>query len=79
MLAWSFSRDGEASDAFIARRDKKLGINTTVKRKERADLQQLAHPQSGVDDLKDKFGRATKDIPGVVDKKSAPGARPQTR
>jgi hypothetical protein len=71
MLAWSFNRDGEAMPALIEKRDKKLGMNTAEKRKERADLQNLAHPQSGVDDLKGKFGRPTQDIPGVVDKKSA--------
>lgn len=71
MLAWSFNRDGEAMPALIEKRDKKMDINTAHKRGERADLLQLAKPQSGVDDLKGKFSRPTNDIPGVVDRSSA--------
>ncbi len=71
MLAWSFSRDGEAAPGLIVKRDRAMDIDTAKTRRERADLQKLAHPQSGVDDLKGKFGRPTRDIPGVVDKKSA--------
>jgi hypothetical protein len=71
MLAWSFNRDGEAMPGLVEKRDKKMGLNTAQTRKDRADLQQLAKPQSGVDDLKGKFDRPTQDIPGVVDKKSA--------
>jgi hypothetical protein len=71
MLAWSFNRDGEAKDALVAQRDRKLSVDTAEKRRQRADLQQLARPQSGVDDLKAAFpqGRA---IPGVVDRRAAP-------
>lgn len=71
MLAWSFNRDGEAVPGLIEKRDRKTGIDSAEKRRQRADLQQLAKPQSGVDDLKGKFGRQTQDIPGVVDKKAA--------
>lgn len=71
MLAWSFNRDGEAKPGLVDKRDKKMGLNSTQTRKDRADLRQMARPQSGVDDLKGKFGRQTQDIPGVVDKKSA--------
>lgn len=74
MLAWSFSRDGEAQPGLVEARDKALGVNTTQKRKDRADLQRLAKPQAGVDDLKGKFGRPTRDIPGVTDQKAAAGA-----
>lgn len=70
-LAWSFNRDGEDMPGLVEKRDKKMGLNTAQTRKDRADLQQLAKPQSGVDDLKGKFGRPTQDIPGVVDKKAA--------
>lgn len=70
MLAWSFNRFGEAVPALIEQRDRKLGIDTEQKRKDRADLRPLAKPQSGVDDLKGKYDRPTKDIPGVVDIKS---------
>lgn len=78
MLAWSFSRDGEAAPGLIEKRDRRMGIDSAEKRKERADLQGVAKPQSGVDDLKGKFGRATQDIPGVVDQRAAhaPGASP---
>lgn len=74
MLAWSFNRDGEAVPALVEKRDRNMGINTAEKRSQRADLREFAKPQSGVDDLKDRFGRPTRDIPGVVDSKRA---RPQ--
>ena len=70
-LAWSFNRDGEAMPSLVEKRDKTMGLNTAQTRKDRADLKQLAKPQSGVDDLKGKFGRPTQDIPGVIDKKAA--------
>lgn len=70
MLAWSFNRDGEAMPGLVEQRDKKMGLNTAQTRKDRADLQSMAKPQSGVDDLKGKFGSAVQDIPGVVDKKA---------
>ncbi len=66
MLAWSFSRDGEAIESMVEKRDRRLGINRAQLRRQRADLQRLAKPQAGVDDLKEKFGRPTKEIPGVV-------------
>ncbi len=68
MLAWSFSRDGEAIASMVERRDRRLGINATELRRQRADLQKLARPQAGVDDLKGKFSRPARDIPGVVAK-----------
>lgn len=71
-LAWSFSRDGEILPNLQEERDTKLKIQTSEKRKERADLRPLAKPQSGVDDLKGKFKRPTQDIPGVVDSRAAP-------
>lgn len=71
MLAWSFNRDGEAVPGLVEKRDKNMKINSVEKRKQRADLKQLAKPQSGVDDLKGRFARPTQDIPGVVDQKSA--------
>ncbi len=66
VLAWSFNRDGEAHQAMIDKRDRKLGVSALDARRQRADLQALARPQSGVDDLKGKFPRVTKDIPGVT-------------
>jgi hypothetical protein len=70
MLGWSFSRDGEAIPGLVEKRDQKLKLNSEQARKQRADLKQYAKPQSGVDDLKGKFARPTRDIPGVVDQKS---------
>jgi hypothetical protein len=67
MLAWSFNRDGEVQPALVERRDKALKIDSAEKRRQRADLQPLAKPQSGVDDLKQAYPGATP-IPGVVDK-----------
>jgi hypothetical protein len=74
MLAWSFNRDGEARPALVAQRDQKLSVDTADKRRQRADLQALAEPQSGVDALKAAFPGA-RDIPGVVDRQADP-ARP---
>ena len=70
MLAWSFNREGEDIPGLVEKRDKKMNLNSAETRRERADLQKIAKPQSGVDDLKGKFGRPTQDIPGVVDEKS---------
>lgn len=67
MLAWSFSRDGELLPSMLDERDTRMKVHTGAKRKARADLKPLAHPQSGVDALKGKFPRQTQDIPGVVD------------
>lgn len=69
MLAWSFNRDGEARPGLVEQRDKKMGVDSRETRRQRADLQPLARPQSGVDDLKAAFPQATP-IPGVVDKKA---------
>jgi hypothetical protein len=75
MLAWSFNRDGEILPGMLEQRDKTMGIDTARTRRDRADLQPLAKPQSGVDDLKGKFGRPAKDIPGVADIKPAAAPR----
>ena len=69
MLAWSFNRDGEALPGLVEQRDKRMSIDSANLRRERADLGPLAHPQTGVDDLKGKFPRPTVDVPGVVDAK----------
>jgi hypothetical protein len=65
MLAWSFNREGEAIPAMVVERDRKLGTDTAKTAQRREGLRQLARPQSGVDALKGKFGRAVRDIPGV--------------
>lgn len=70
MLGWSFNRSGEAMPGLVEKRDGEMKINSAQKSKQREDLKQFAKPQSGVDDLKGKFSRATKEIPGVIDQKS---------
>jgi hypothetical protein len=71
MLGWSFSRDGEAMPGLVEKRDRRFKLNSEEMRKQRADLKHYAKPQSGVDDLKGRFARPTRDIPGVVDQKNA--------
>jgi hypothetical protein len=72
-LAWSFNRDGEAKPGLVERRDREFGIDTAALRRERAELQSLARPQAGVDDLKAATPGA-KPIPGVVEEKVAGAA-----
>jgi hypothetical protein len=72
MLAWSFSREGEADPAMVAERDRSLGVSTAAKRQERQDLVPMTRPQSGVDALQGQFGRPTEPIPGVVEGGKAP-------
>ncbi|GAC1410691.1 MAG: OBAP family protein [Burkholderiaceae bacterium] len=71
MLAWSFNRDGEAMPGLVEARDRRMKVDTVAERRRRNDLVPLAKPQSGVDDLKGKFGRPTTDIPGVTDQKGS--------
>jgi hypothetical protein len=71
MLAWSFNRDGEDKPALVEERDKRFGVSTADKRKQRQDLTDLARPQAGVDDLKGKFARPTTPLAGVTDKRDA--------
>ena len=75
LLAWSFNRDGEAKPGLVEQRDKRMGIDSAEKRRQRAGLQSLAAPQSGVDDLQAAFRRA-RPIPGVVDQRAAAMAPP---
>lgn len=75
MLAWSFNHDGEAMPGLVENRDKRMEIDSAKKRQQRSDLHAAAKPQSGVDDLKGRFGRPTQDIPGVVDQKAAAPSR----
>jgi hypothetical protein len=69
-LEWSFNREGEALPGLIEQRDQRMDFSTREERQERADLGNLAKPQSGVDALKGKFSRSTRPFPGVVDKKA---------
>src|SRR5690554_13587 len=68
MLAWSFSRDGEILPELVEHRDKQLDVSTEATRERRQALRELAQPQHGVDALKGKFDRPTREIPGVVSK-----------
>lgn len=51
MLAWSYNRDGEIPAALIGARDQRMKVDTSQKRKDRADLASKAKPQMGVDAL----------------------------
>jgi hypothetical protein len=70
MLAWSFNRDGEARPGLVERRDQRMGIDSADKRRQRAELEALARPQSGVDALRAAFPQA-RPIPGVLDQTAA--------
>lgn len=69
-LMWSFNRLGEAREWLIRQRDERLGIDTEATRRNRQDLVALAHPQWGIDDLKDRFPGPTRDLPGVRDRRA---------
>jgi hypothetical protein len=71
MLEWSFNRDGESLPGLVEDRDRRMGIDSMEKRRNRADLVPLARPQAGVDALKGKFRGPTESLPGVMDKKAA--------
>jgi hypothetical protein len=73
MLAWSFNRDGEARPGLVEGRDKRMGIDTAGKRRQRADMVALARPQQGVDALRAAFPQA-QPLPGVVERAAAGAA-----
>lgn len=56
-LAWSFNRDGESPEQLLRDRDTRMDINTSDKKKSRADMAELAQPQKGVDAM-------ASDLPG---------------
>ena len=66
MLMWSFNREGECDETLKQHRNQAMGIDADRKHRERQDLVKLAHPQSGVDALKDRF-HGSEPIPGVLD------------
>jgi hypothetical protein len=74
MLMWSFNRDGECDEALKQDRDTAMGLDTARKREERQSLVDRAHPQVGVDDMRDQF-TGTRPVPGVVDVREAGPAR----
>ncbi|MCT1478959.1 OBAP family protein [Microbacterium sp. p3-SID336] len=65
LLMWSFNRDGECDPSLEGDREEAMGLDTAATREQRADLAELAHPQAGVDLLKDQLGGTP--LPGVVD------------
>jgi hypothetical protein len=67
-LAWSYNRDGEAPGGLVEERDRRMKIDTTERRKHRADLATEARPQHGVDDLKGKLPSGGTTVPGVTNK-----------
>jgi hypothetical protein len=70
-LMWSFNREGECDESLKRNRDEAMDLDTARKHDERQGLRALAHPQCGVDALKDRFS-GTVPIPGVVDVESRP-------
>jgi hypothetical protein len=68
-LMWSFNRDGECDEALQRERNEAMGLDRDAKRAARQSLVELAHPQWGVDAMKDQFSAAVA-IPGVVDVRS---------
>lgn len=72
LLAWSLNRDGEADPALLDDYQRRQRIDPEKKRAERGELKTLARPQEGVDALKGRFGRDTRDLPGVQERKAQP-------
>jgi Protein of unknown function (DUF1264) len=71
-LMWSFNREGEADERLKENRSAVMGIDVEAKRARRQNLVELAHPQHGVDAMRDEFS-GTEPVPGVVDVAAAPG------
>lgn len=69
-LMWSFNRDGESDEELKRNRNDAMSIDVSAKRAQRQQFVELAHPQRGVDAMKDQFS-ATTPIPGVVDVQTA--------
>jgi hypothetical protein len=67
-LMWSFNRDGETQESLERNRQEALGdvADVTRKRERRRDLVGGAHPQRGVDLLRDHFP-GSRPVPGVRD------------
>jgi hypothetical protein len=66
MLMWSFNRDGECDPSLERHREEGMGLDTAKTREQRAPLAADAHPQQGVNALRDHFAGASP-VPGVVD------------
>lgn len=70
-LAWSFNRDGEANAAMIEKAERQYRFKVKDRHGKRMDLVKLAHPQKGVDTLKDFFPVEGVAIEGVRDADTA--------
>jgi hypothetical protein len=68
-LAWSFNRDREVVPGLLEKRDEIQKIDSGHKRKERGNLIELAHPQQGVEAMKQDFPDAGPYPPGVMEKR----------
>lgn len=66
-LMWSFNRDGEVDPALKQDLNGAMGIDEAAKREARRDLAELAHPQRGVNAMKDCFPGADGRPEGVRD------------
>lgn len=66
-LMWSFNRFHELDDAMREGRNQAFDVDTREKMEQRKDLASSAHPQRGVDALKDAFPDADGRPPGVKD------------
>jgi hypothetical protein len=65
-LMWSFNREGEADESMKRDRDTAMQLDPKRKQRERLDLTRHAHPQCGVDTLKDAFPDAKETPPPGV-------------
>ncbi|MFC7878758.1 OBAP family protein [Isoptericola sp. NPDC057391] len=66
VLMWSFNREGECDPGLEQDREVAMSLDTAATQGQRRDLIDLAHPQEGVDTLRDKF-TGTTPMPGVRD------------
>ena len=65
-LMWSFNRDGEAEERLRHSLHAAMDVDEAGNRERRRGFTELAHPQHGVDAMRDDFDGA-RPIPGVVD------------
>jgi hypothetical protein len=68
MLAWSFNADGQVRRGLVAERDRRMGIDSSEKRKQRQDLVPLAHAQEGAAALEGRFPGQTSMPAGIHEK-----------
>lgn len=80
MLMWSFNRDGEVDERLRQNRMMHMGSDVNHKRRDRQEhLLHLAHPQHGVNTLRNAFpDAAPAPPPGVYDVADAADDVPQT-